>query len=153
LVDEQGRPAGIVANIEDISDRKRGEAQLRKTQAELAHVMRITSLGELAASIAHEINQPLAAIEANASASLNWLGEPRPDVELVRDALTDIVADGHRAGRVIQRIRQLATKSEPQKDRLDVNELIDDVLALVRGEVQGIACRCAWPWRRRYRPR
>ena len=137
LSDGQGRAAGIVANIEDISDRKRAEAQLRKTQAELAHVMRITSLGELAASIAHEINQPLAAIEANAAASLNWLGEPRPDLELVRDALTDIVADGHRAGRVIQRIRQLATKSEPQKDRLDVNELIDDVLALVRSEVQG----------------
>ena len=68
LVDEQGRPAGLVANIEDISDRKRAEEQLRKAQAELAHVMRVTSLGELAASIAHEINQPLAAIEANAAA-------------------------------------------------------------------------------------
>ena len=136
LADEQGRPAGLVANIEDISDRKRAEEQLRKAQAELAHVMRVTSLGELAASIAHEINQPLAAIEANAAASLNWLGASSPDLDLVRDALADIVSDGHRAGRVIQRIRQIATKSEPLKSQLDLNDVIDDVLALVRSEVQ-----------------
>ena len=136
LADEQGRPAGLVANIEDVSDRKRAEEQLRKAQAELAHVMRVTSLGELAASIAHEINQPLAAIEANAAASLNWLGASSPDLDLVRDALADIVSDGHRAGRVIQRIRQIATKSEPLKSQLDLNDVIDDVLALVRSEVQ-----------------
>ena len=153
LVDEQGRPAGLVANIEDISDRKRAEEQLRKAQAELAHVIRVTSLGELAASIAHEINQPLAAIEANAAASLNWLGEPRPDVDLVRDALADIVADSHRAGRVIQRIRQIATKSEPQKSRLDVNESSMMCWRWYASELQRHRCRCAWPGRRRYRPR
>jgi len=90
----------------------------------------------LASSIAHEINQPLAAIEANAAASLNWLGASSPDLDLVRDALADIVSDGHRAGRVIQRIRQIATKSEPLKSQLDLNDVIDDVLALVRSEVQ-----------------
>ena len=110
-------------------------SELRRTVAELAHVTRVTTLGELGASIAHEINQPLAAIVANAEASLNWLARAEPDVHLVRDALTDIVDDSHRAADVIRRIRQLATKRDPQRSLLDINDVIQEVLTLLRGEL------------------
>jgi C4-dicarboxylate-specific signal transduction histidine kinase len=109
--------------------------ELRRISAELAHVTRVTMLGELGASIAHEINQPLAAIEANASASLNWLTAANPDLDMLREALADIVADGHRATDVIQRVRQLATKGEPQMMPLDLNDVIQQVVPLVRSEI------------------
>jgi C4-dicarboxylate-specific signal transduction histidine kinase len=109
--------------------------ELRRISAELAHVTRVTMLGELGASIAHEINQPLAAIEANASASLNWLTTATPDLGMLREALADIVADGHRATDVIQRVRQLATKGEPQMMPLDLNDVIHQVVPLVRSEI------------------
>ncbi|HEY6830186.1 MAG TPA: ATP-binding protein [Gemmatimonadaceae bacterium] len=133
---ESGLPAGFVANIGDVSDRKRAEASLRKTQDELAHVARVMTLGELAASIAHEINQPLTAIVANASVSLNLLSRPAPQVTMARQILTEIMADGHRAGDVIKRLRQLATKSEPHRTRLDLNSVIREVVALVDSEIQ-----------------
>ena len=136
LNDERGHPAGLVANIEDITDRKRADEALRKAQADLAHITRLTTLGEMAASIAHEINQPLAAIVANATASLNWLTKPRHDIGAVRDALADIISDGHRAADVIQRIRQLATKGDPKKGVLSMNDVVKDVVSLVRTEVQ-----------------
>ena len=120
----------------DLTQHMLASEALSQAQAELAHVTRITTLGELAASIAHEINQPLAAIVADANASLNWLAAANPNLDLVRDALTAVVSDGHRAGNVIQRIRQLATKSDPQRARVDINDLIRDVLPLVRSEVR-----------------
>ena len=135
LTDDRGCPVGLVANIEDISDRKRADEALRKAQAELAHVTRVTTLGELAASIAHEVNQPLSAIVSNAAASLIWLRKPEGNIDRVRGALKDIVNDGHRAGEVIHRIRQVATKSDPQRVRLDINDVIQDVVTLVRSEV------------------
>lgn len=110
--------------------------ELRRMSAELARVARVTALGELAASIAHEINQPLGAIGANARAALNWLAEADVDLQSVREALADILSDSNRAGDVIQRIRQLTTKSEPRMNRLDLNDAIHDVMALVRSEVQ-----------------
>ncbi|HEY2379230.1 MAG TPA: ATP-binding protein [Gemmatimonadaceae bacterium] len=136
LVDDEGRSAGVVANILDISDRKRAEEALRKAELELAHVTRLTMLGEMAASIAHEINQPLTAIVANATASLNWLSRPDAKLERAREALADIVKDGHRAADVIQRVRQLATKSDPKKTYLNINDVVRDVTTLVRSEIQ-----------------
>src|SRR3989441_228154 len=100
----------------DITEYVQAEEALQQAQAELAHVTRVTTLGELVASIAHEVNQPLAAIVADADASLNWLAAPSPDLERVREALEAIAMDGHRAAEVIQRIRQLATKRAPRKD-------------------------------------
>jgi len=96
----------------------------------------VTTLGELAASVAHEVNQPLAAIVADANASLNWLAEARPDLDSVREALAAIVRDGHRAGEVIQRIRQLARKGAPRKDSVNLNDVVRDVVALVRAELR-----------------
>ena len=120
---------------ESEDQRKRAEEALHRAQAELAHVTRLTTLGQLAASIAHEVNQPLAAIVADANASLNWLAAAEPELERVRETLTAIATDGHRAADVIQRIRQLATKTEPRKARLDVNDVVREVVALVRAEV------------------
>jgi PAS domain S-box-containing protein len=131
----------------DITDRKRAEEErekLRAFEAELAHINRVSMMGELAASIAHEVNQPLAAIVADAGAALNWLATPDPDRERVQGSLRTIEAEGHRAAEVIQRIRGLARKStRVEKVPLDVNELIQDVLPLVRGEVtrHGISVR------------
>jgi len=120
----------------DITEYVQAEEALQEAQAELAHVTRVTTLGELAASIAHEVNQPLAAIVADADASLNWLAAPRPDLERVREALEAIAMDGHRAAEVIQRIRQLATKSAPRKDPVNVNDVVHDVLPLARAELR-----------------
>jgi C4-dicarboxylate-specific signal transduction histidine kinase len=120
----------------DITEDVLAEEALQQAQADLAHVTRVTTLGELAASIAHEVNQPLAAIIADANASLNRLAARDPDLDSVREALDAIVKDGHRAADVIQRIRQLATKSSPQKARLDVNDVIREVVPLVGTEIR-----------------
>jgi PAS domain S-box-containing protein len=120
----------------DLTEHMLAVEALQNVQAELAHVTRVTTLGELAASIAHEVNQPLAAIVADADASLNRLAAPRPDLERVREALEAIATDGHRAAEVIRRIRQLATKSAPRKDPVNVNDVVRDVLSLVRAELR-----------------
>jgi PAS domain S-box-containing protein len=135
--DDRGQPVFTIGMVQDITDRKPAEEALRNTQAELAHVARVTTLGEMAASIAHELNQPLTAIVADANASLNWLTKPHPDLDIVRETLTAIVQEGHRAADVIQRIRQLATKTDPQKVRLQVNDVIQDIVALVGSELRG----------------
>jgi C4-dicarboxylate-specific signal transduction histidine kinase len=128
-----GRPHLIGMGI-DISQRKQAEEELRRTQAELAHVSRVTTMGELAASIA-QVNQPLGAIVGNADICLRWLSGPA-DLSLVREALADIVKDGHRASEIIARIRALAKKSLPQKVQLDFNEVVGEVLALVGPEAR-----------------
>ena len=129
--------------LTDITARKQAETALHRTQAELAHVTRVTTLGELAASIAHEINQPLAAIVADTNASLNWLARDPPDLDSVRETLAAVVKDGHRAAEVIQRIRELARKTDPQRAPVDVNDVVRDVIPLVRTELltQGATVR------------
>jgi PAS domain S-box-containing protein len=129
--------------LTDITARKQAETALHRTQAELARVTRVTTLGELAASIAHEINQPLAAIVADTTASINWLATDPPDLDSVREALAAVVKDGHRAADVIQRIRELARKTDPRAARLDVNDVAQDVVPLVRTEVlrHGVSLR------------
>jgi C4-dicarboxylate-specific signal transduction histidine kinase len=119
---------------EERQQRKRAEEELRDTQLQLAHVTRVATLGELTASIAHEINQPLAAVVNNASACLRWLAAN--NVEEARHSAELIRADGQRAGDIIQRIRSLAKKAPPQKDWIDINQSIREVIALARSEVQ-----------------
>ncbi|SFI54240.1 PAS domain-containing sensor histidine kinase [Caulobacter sp. UNC279MFTsu5.1] len=119
----------------DIENRKRAEEELRRSQTELAHVTRMTTMGELAVSIAHEVNQPLMAIVMNASASLRWLDGDTPDIPMARQALDRIVRDGHRAGDIITSLRNLARKSAPRLDRLQLDQVIPVVLDLLQGEL------------------
>jgi C4-dicarboxylate-specific signal transduction histidine kinase len=108
---------------------------LRKAQTELAHANRVTTMGQLAASIAHEVNQPITGVVTNADAALRWLGRRPPDLEKVQYSLDEIIKDGNRAGDVIGRIRALINKVPPRKDLLEINEAILEVIALTHGEV------------------
>jgi signal transduction histidine kinase len=126
----------FVGTVMDITERRRAEEALRNSQADLARVARLTTMGELAASLAHEINQPLAAIVANGDAALRWLNRDNPDLDEARNSLSSIVRDGARAGGVIRGLRALAKKSEPERAKFDINEAIDEVLALARSELQ-----------------
>jgi C4-dicarboxylate-specific signal transduction histidine kinase len=116
----------------DLAER---EASLQTVQAELARVTRVTTLGQLTASIAHEVKQPIAAARNNARAALNFLDRRPPDLGEVREALDCIVGDTDRAGNIIDRIRDHIKKVPPQKDRFDLNEAINEVIALARGEI------------------
>jgi signal transduction histidine kinase len=111
------------------------EQALRKAQAELAHVTRVTMLGEMTASIAHEINQPLAAVVANAEACLRWLDRGTPDLDAARRSVEWIIDDGNRASEVIRRVRALANKTDIEKAPLDVNDVVSEVIALVQREL------------------
>jgi two-component system, LuxR family, sensor kinase FixL len=134
--DAEERPAGTLETNNDITERKRAEEALQESQAELAHVSRVTTLGELAASIAHEINQPLAAIVADASACLNWLGADPPPLQQVRVALAAVVDDGNRAAEVLTRIRALLARSVVARQPCQVDRIMADVLPLVRPELR-----------------
>lgn len=112
------------------------EARVRQTQAELAHMARVTTMGELTASIAHEVSQPLAGIVASGHAALRWLAATPPDAGEVRRALERVVADADRAGEVIGRVRNLVAKAPPSRNRLELGVLIEEVLALTRGELR-----------------
>src|SRR3989441_1344325 len=117
------------------AERKRAEEALHQAREELAHVTRVTTLGELAASIAHEINQPLAAIIADANACLHWLEADRPDLDSVREALAAVVKDGDRAAEVITRIRGLLARSSVAHEPCDLARVIREVHPLVRPEL------------------
>ena len=135
LRDEQGNILKWYGFVVDIEDRKRAEEALRKAQMELAHVARVTTLGELTASIAHEVNQPLAAIVTNGEVGLQWLDREVPDLAEVRETLGDMIRNGRRAGEIIQRLRALSGKTETQKVALDINDVIREVIPLVHQEV------------------
>jgi PAS domain S-box-containing protein len=124
-----------VAFVLDLTGRKRAEEALRNAQADLTRVARLTTMGELAASIAHEINQPLTGLVSSANACLRWLTNDRPHLDEVRRAVERIVRDGHRAGDIITSLRALAGKSGPEMTQLDINEAIREVLILTRGEL------------------
>jgi C4-dicarboxylate-specific signal transduction histidine kinase len=122
----------------DITDRRRAEGALRNAhemQMQLAHANRVATMGQLTASIAHEVTQPIAATLADAQAALRWLGAQSPNLEEVREALDSIVRDANRAGEVIGRIRALIRKAPRRKDSVDINEAIREVIELTRGEV------------------
>src|SRR6476620_6998106 len=129
-----GQPEYVGA-LMDITAGKRSQEALHQAQAELAHVTRVTTLGELTASIAHEVNQPLAAIITNGEASLRWLGNHPPNLEEARGAVGRMIRDGNRAGEVIQRLRALTKKTDPQNVTLDINDVVNDVVSLVQREV------------------
>src|SRR4029077_162371 len=119
----------------DVTERKRAEEALRDARADVERMARLTTMGELTASIAHEINQPLAAIVTQSEAALRFLDRDEPDLGEVQDALSSIRRDGMRASEVIRGLRALARKSGPQLTRLDIDDVIGQVLAISRGEL------------------
>jgi PAS domain S-box-containing protein len=134
--DRQGRPAAVLETNNDITERKQAEEALQQAQANIERLNRVMLLGEMTASIAHEVNQPLAAIVANAGAGLRWLTPQSPDIEEARQALARIVRDGNRASEVINRIRALFRKLPSRRDRLDINEAVREVIALTDSNMQ-----------------
>jgi signal transduction histidine kinase len=140
LHDAAGKIIKWYGTSTDIDDHKRAEAErgrLRQLEADLAHINRVSIMGELAASVAHEVNQPLAGVVSNASASLRWLTREVPNLEEARESLHRIVRDGKRAGEVIFRIRALTRRAEMPREKLDLNETMREVLALVGDESKG----------------
>jgi PAS domain S-box-containing protein len=125
----------LLGALMDVTQAKKAQEELQTAQAELAHASRVATLGEISASIAHEVNQPLAAIVANAQASLRFLDHESPDLNDVRGALEWIVKDGNRAAEVVQRVRTLVKKTDTQKVGLDINDAINDVVALLQREL------------------
>jgi PAS domain S-box-containing protein len=121
--------------IRDISEKKRAEEALQEAQDKLAHVTRVLAMGELAAAIAHEVNQPLTAIVTNANFSLRQLKGSTANLDELRMAITEIVNDATRASAVISRIRGLLVKGSPRRTELDINDVIQDVLTLLRNEL------------------
>jgi len=123
-----------VAFILDLSELKRAEAELRQVQMELAHANRVATLGQLTASIAHEVKQPIAAASTNAAAAIRWLGAQPANLQEVRQALDRIVNDMRRAGDILGRIREHVEKAPPHMDSVDINEAVVEVIELTRGE-------------------
>jgi PAS domain S-box-containing protein len=139
VLNTKGEVVEVVGTAMDITERKRAEAErdrLRQLEADLAHINRVSMMGELAASIAHEVNQPLAGVVSNASAGLRWLAADVPNLDEAREGLRRIVRDGKRAGEVVQRIRALTKKTAAAQEKLDLNQTIGEVLALVRDEAK-----------------
>jgi len=129
----------LINAARDISDRVRADEQrekLRQLEAEIAHLDRLSMLGELTASIAHEVNQPLSGVVSNGSACLRWLSGETPNMEEAREAARRIVRDGKRAAEVVARVRAMTKRTEASRETLDVNETIRDVLALVGDETK-----------------
>jgi NO-binding membrane sensor protein with MHYT domain len=127
--------ADLVALFASVSKRKHVEEALRQTRADLSHIHRVTAMGELAASISHEVMQPLGAGVTNAEAAMRWLDSQPIDLDEVRQAVGGAVKDGRRAIEIIGRIRTLIKKEPPRKDALELNEAIAEIIALTRGEV------------------
>jgi PAS domain S-box-containing protein len=139
---ETGQPVNVGNVCTDITERKRAEAEAREKdrryremEMELAHANRVATMGQLTASIAHEVNQPIGAMVTNAEAALRWLGAGSSHLEKVQQSIASIVEDGTRAGEVINRIRGLMKKAQPRKDRFEINGVILEIIELTRGEV------------------
>jgi PAS domain S-box-containing protein len=139
VLDTTGEVVEVAGSTVDITGRKCAERErerLRQLEADLAHINRVSMMGELAASIAHEVNQPLSGIVSNGSACLRRLAGDKPNVEEVREAVRDIVRDGKRAGEVIARIRALTKRTAPAREELDLNETIGEILMLVGNQAR-----------------
>jgi PAS domain S-box-containing protein len=130
-----GRVEVSLVITRDLTDHMLSSEALRAAQAELAHANRVATVGQMTASISHEVNQPIAAAVTNAHAALRWLESRPPDLEEVRQAVGRIIENGRRADDVIGRIRAMIKKAPPRKDRFDLNEAVLDIIALTRSEV------------------
>jgi len=134
LRDDAGNIVKWYGTAIDIEERKRAEEALREAQSNLARVSRVTTMGELTASLAHEVKQPIAAASTNASTCLRWLAGDTPNIEEARAAATRIIKDGQRAAEIISRVRLLFQNITPQQELIDVNEIIREIIVLLRSE-------------------
>src|SRR5258707_1375395 len=135
--DTSGRPTLMFGTVQDITDRKRaehGRERLRQLEADLAHVNRVSTLGEMSASLAHEIKQPIAAAITSANSCIEWLAHEPPNLDRARAAAARIDKYGNRAAEIIDRIRSFYKKSPPQRELVDVNGIIHEMLTLLEGE-------------------
>jgi len=134
LKDETGSNIGMWAIVRDITNRKLIESEALKLREEIAHVTRVSTLGELTSSLAHEINQPLGAILSNAQAAQRFLSQDKPDMKEIGEILGDIIRDDNRAAEVIRKIRSLLKKEESQYESLNLNDVIEDILNVIRND-------------------
>jgi PAS domain S-box-containing protein len=137
VLTSSGELAEFVGTVIDVTERKRADEQrerLRQAQADLAHINRVTTVGELTASMAHEVNQPIAAAVTDANTCMRWLARDQPDLEEARAAATRVVKDATRASEIISRIRLLFNKGTPERELVNVNEVIGEMIVLLRGE-------------------
>jgi two-component system, LuxR family, sensor kinase FixL len=132
---KQDGESAFVGIIHDLTSRNRTEAELQQALEQLVRVARVTTLGELTAAIAHEVNQPLTALVNSGNACLRWLESETPDVEAARRSVERMIMAGQRAAEVITRIRALVGKSPPRRDRLDINKIATEVIALIQSEI------------------
>lgn len=132
--DEHGTPLHYDGILEDITELRQAKEEAQKRREEIAHMGRVATMGELSASLAHELNQPLTAILSNAQAALRFLAGDTVDIDEIREILGDIVADDRRAGKVIDRLRSLFRKGDSKKQSVDVTELINDVISIIKIE-------------------
>jgi C4-dicarboxylate-specific signal transduction histidine kinase len=138
VLSTSGQLVEFVGTVIDVTERRRAEqerAKLRQLEAELAHINRVSTLGEMAASLAHEVTQPIAAARNYARAALNFLDQQPPDLDEVKKQLGGVMGAADRSGEIVDRIRGLIKKAPPRKDRFDLNEAIDEVIVLARGEI------------------
>ncbi|MGV1684427.1 ATP-binding protein [Sphingopyxis sp. NJF-3] len=138
-----------IFSLEDVTERLRMETQLRQVQADFGHAARIATLGELTSSIAHEVNQPLAAIMTNAETSLRWLARPEPDIGKVQQLTTRIATSARRADDIVQRIRSMAVKQAPESTPLALNDVVRESLLFVHHEIERRAIRVTTDYARR----
>jgi PAS domain S-box-containing protein len=145
LFDKSGKVVGAAKIARDITAARRAEAELRETRTELVRVARVSTLGELAAAISHEVNQPLTGLVSSGNACLRWLSAETPDLSAARRSVERMIRDATRAGEVINRIRAMVKKAPPQRDSLNINDTIMEVMALVLAEVRrnGVSAHAA----------
>ncbi|WP_428679447.1 two-component system sensor histidine kinase NtrB [Reyranella sp.] len=134
--DSQGRPAAVLETNTDITAQRAAEDKFDRTRSELAHLSRISTMGELTASIAHEVNQPLAAIVANGEAGLRWLGRNTPDLGETKKSIEAMLRNAQRASDVVRRLRALSAKSAPATAPLDLTEVAEETVQLVERELR-----------------
>ncbi len=146
VLSTSGHLVEFVGTVMDVTERKRADqerARLRQLEAELAHTNRVSTLGELAASLSHELKQPITAAVTNANTCMRWLKRDQPDLEEARDAAGRIVEDGKRAADIIDRLRSLYKKAPPKRELAEINEIIGEMVVLLRGEANryGVSIR------------
>ncbi|MFM0221690.1 ATP-binding protein [Paraburkholderia dipogonis] len=138
--DAVGGSRHFIGAVMDVTSARKTETQLRQTQSELARASRISALGELSASIAHEVGQPLAAIVTSGEACLRWLHRKPPNMEEVESCVSEMTSEGTRAAEIVQRVRRLMKGAPPEHAPVEVNELVDEVVALTKGEMESHGC-------------